>query len=160
MTGVRGKQSEKSNVKRETKAVAYFTFHILLFTLLALQPYKHRALRAPMPTIFSKIINREIPAQIVYEDEHLLAFKDVHPQAPVHVLFIPKEPIASADALEDRHAELVGRLVLAARRYAQEIGIAESGYRLVMNTNADGGQTVFHLHLHLLGGRPMHWPPG
>ena len=113
-----------------------------------------------MPTIFSKIINREIPAQIVFEDEHLLAFKDVHPQAPVHVLFIPKEPIASADKLEDRHAELIGRLVLAARRYAQEIGIAESGYRLVMNTNGDGGQTVFHLHLHLLGGRPMHWPPG
>lgn len=111
-------------------------------------------------TIFSKIINREIPAQIVYEDEHLLAFKDINPQAPVHVLFIPREPIASADALEDRHAELVGRLVLAARRYAREIGIAENGYRLVMNTNADGGQTVFHLHLHLLGGRSLGWPPG
>jgi histidine triad (HIT) family protein len=111
-------------------------------------------------TIFSKIINREIPAQIVYEDEHLLAFKDINAQAPVHVLFIPKEPVASADALEDRHAELVGRLVLAAARYAREIGIAESGYRLVMNTNDDGGQTVFHLHLHLLGGRQMHWPPG
>lgn len=111
-------------------------------------------------TIFSKIINREIPAQIVYEDEHLLAFKDINPQAPVHVLFIPREPIASADALEDRHAELVGRMVLAARSYAREIGIAESGYRLVMNTNGDGGQTVFHLHLHLLGGRALSWPPG
>jgi histidine triad (HIT) family protein len=111
-------------------------------------------------TIFSKIINREIPAQIVFEDEHLLAFKDINAQAPVHVLFIPKEPVASADALEDRHAELVGRLVLAAARYAREIGIAESGYRLVMNTHDDGGQTVFHLHLHLLGGRQMHWPPG
>lgn len=111
-------------------------------------------------TIFSKIINREIPAQIVFEDEQLLAFKDINAQAPVHVLFIPKEPVASADALEDRHAELVGRLVLAAARYAREIGIAESGYRLVMNTNDDGGQTVFHLHLHLLGGRRMHWPPG
>lgn len=111
-------------------------------------------------TIFSKIINREIPAQIVYEDEHLLAFKDINPQAPVHVLFIPREPIASADALEDRHAELVGRMVLAARSYAREIGIAETGYRLVMNTNGDGGQTVFHLHLHLLGGRALSWPPG
>jgi histidine triad (HIT) family protein len=111
-------------------------------------------------TIFSKIINREIPAQIVFEDEHLLGFKDINAQAPVHVLFIPKEPVASADALEDRHAELVGRLVLAAARYAREVGIAESGYRLVMNTNDDGGQTVFHLHLHLLGGRQMHWPPG
>lgn len=111
-------------------------------------------------TIFSKIIRREIPAQIVYEDEHLLAFKDINAQAPVHVLFIPKEPIASTDALDDSHAELIGRLVLAARRYAREIGIAESGYRLVMNTNGDGGQTVFHLHLHLLGGRQMAWPPG
>ena len=111
-------------------------------------------------TIFSKIINREIPAQIVYEDEFLLAFKDINAQAPVHVLFIPKEPIVSADALEDRHAELIGRLVLAASRYAREIGIAESGYRLVMNTNEDGGQSVFHLHLHLLGGRPLSWPPG
>jgi histidine triad (HIT) family protein len=111
-------------------------------------------------TIFSKIINREIPAQIVCEDEFLLGFKDLHAQAPVHVLFIPKEPIASADQLEDRHAELVGRLVLAAARYAREIGVAESGYRLVMNTNNDGGQTVFHLHLHLLAGRQMHWPPG
>lgn len=113
-----------------------------------------------MTTLFTKIINREIPAQIVYEDEHLLAFKDINAQAPVHVLFIPKEPVASADKLEDRHAELVGRLVLAAARYAREIGIAENGYRLVMNTNDDGGQTVFHLHLHLLGGRQMHWPPG
>ncbi len=113
-----------------------------------------------MTTLFSKIINREIPAQIVYEDDQLLGFKDINAQAPVHVLFIPKEPVASADKLEDRHAELVGRLVLAAARYAREIGIAENGYRLVMNTNDDGGQTVFHLHLHLLGGRQMHWPPG
>jgi histidine triad (HIT) family protein len=111
-------------------------------------------------TIFSKIINREIPAEIVFEDEHLLGFKDINAQAPVHVLFIPKEPVASADALEDRHAELMGRLVLAAARHAREVGIAESGYRLVMNTNDDGGQTVFHLHLHLLGGRQMRWPPG
>ncbi len=111
-------------------------------------------------TIFTKIINREIPAQIVFEDEHLLGFKDINAQAPVHVLFIPKEPVASADALQERHAELVGRLVLAAARYAREVGIAQSGYRLVMNTNDDGGQTVFHLHLHLLGGRQMRWPPG
>ena len=113
-----------------------------------------------MTTLFSKIIRREIPAQIVYEDDELLAFKDIHPQAPVHVLFIPKEPIASADALQDQHALLMGKLVLAASRYARDLGIAESGYRLVMNTNADGGQTVFHLHLHLLGGRALHWPPG
>ncbi len=113
-----------------------------------------------MSTLFSKIIRREIPAQIVYEDDELLAFNDIHPQAPVHVLFIPKEPIASADDLQDHHALLIGKLVLAARRYAREVGIADSGYRLVMNTHADGGQTVFHLHLHLLGGRAMAWPPG
>lgn len=111
-------------------------------------------------TLFAKIIRREIPAEIVYEDEHLIGFKDIHPQAPVHVLFIPRIAVASADALLNDQAELVGRLVLAARKYAREVGIADSGYRLVMNTNADGGQTVFHLHLHLLGGRPMAWPPG
>mgnify|MGYP000187147385 CR=1 FL=1 len=119
------------------------------------------SLALPMSdTIFAKIIRREIPAQIVYEDEHLLGFNDVHPQAPVHVLFIPKEPVESADKLEDRHAELIGRLVLAARKHAREIGIADDGYRLVFNTNGHGGQTVFHLHLHLLGGRQMGWPPG
>lgn len=111
-------------------------------------------------TIFAKIIRREIPAQIVYEDEFLLGFNDLHPQAPVHVLFIPKEAIASSDALEDRHAELIGRLVLAARRHARERGIAQDGYRLVFNTHGHGGQTVFHIHLHLLGGRQMNWPPG
>jgi histidine triad (HIT) family protein len=111
-------------------------------------------------TIFAKIIRREIPAQIVYEDDFLLGFNDVHPQAPVHVLFIPKEAVASADLLEDRHAELVGRLVLAAAKHARALGIAEDGYRLVFNTNGNGGQTVFHLHLHMLGGRQMSWPPG
>jgi len=117
-------------------------------------------LRDMSDTIFGKIIRGEIPANIVYEDVDLMAFEDANPQAPVHVLFIPKEAIASADLLEDRHAELVGRLVLAARRYAREIGIAENGYRLIFNTNGDGGQSVFHLHLHLLGGRPLGWPPG
>lgn len=111
-------------------------------------------------TLFAKIIRREIPADIVYEDEHVLGFRDIHPQAPVHVLFVPKEAVANTDALADDQAELVGRVVLAARAYARQIGIAASGYRMVMNTNGDGGQTVYHLHLHLLGGRPMHWPPG
>ena len=111
-------------------------------------------------TIFAKIIRREIPAQIVYEDEFLLGFNDEHPVAPVHVLFIPKEQIESADRLEDRHAELVGRLVLAARKHAREIGIADDGYRLVFNTNGHGGQSVHHIHLHLIGGRQMGWPPG
>ena len=111
-------------------------------------------------TLFAKIINREIPAQIVYEDEHVLGFKDINPQAPVHVLFVPKVAVANTDALADDQAELVGRVVLAARAYARQVGIAGSGYRMVMNTNGDGGQTVFHLHLHLLGGRQLSWPPG
>ncbi len=110
-------------------------------------------------TIFSKIIRREIPATIVYEDDDVLGFKDIHPQAPVHVLFIPKKPIANTDALEEGDAELMGRIILAARSYARTAGIAERGYRLVMNTNPEGGQTVYHLHVHLLGGRAMSWPP-
>lgn len=111
-------------------------------------------------TIFAKIIRREIPAQIVYEDEHVLAFKDIHPQAPVHVLFIPKQAVATLNDLSDDQAELVGRLTLAAARYAKQEGFAERGYRTVMNCNADGGQTVFHIHLHLLAGRSLTWPPG
>lgn len=111
-------------------------------------------------TLFGKIIRREIPATIVYEDEQVLAFNDIQPQAPVHVLFIPKLALANTDALQTEHATLIGHLVLAAAAYAREIGIAESGYRMVMNTNADGGQSVYHLHLHLLGGRALGWPPG
>ncbi|MDY0050568.1 MAG: histidine triad nucleotide-binding protein [Halothiobacillaceae bacterium] len=111
-------------------------------------------------TIFMKIIRREIPARIVYEDDDVLAFHDIAPQAPVHVLIIPKTPIATLNELTDAQAALVGKLVLTAARLARELGIDESGYRLVTNCNADGGQTVFHIHLHLLGGRPLDWPPG
>ena len=111
-------------------------------------------------TIFSKIVRREIPADIVYEDDEVLGFRDLNPQAPVHVLFIPKKAVATLDDLTDDDAEAVGKLVLAATRYARDEGFAESGYRCVINCNKDGGQTVFHLHLHLLAGRAMHWPPG
>ncbi|WP_028771173.1 histidine triad nucleotide-binding protein [Silanimonas lenta] len=111
-------------------------------------------------TIFSKIIRREIPADIVYEDEHVLAFRDIAPKAPVHVLFIPKTPIATLDDAGPEHAELLGRLMLAAAAYARAQGFAEDGYRVVMNCNGDGGQTVFHIHLHLLAGRALSWPPG
>ncbi|MGA7298381.1 MAG: histidine triad nucleotide-binding protein [Rhodanobacteraceae bacterium] len=111
-------------------------------------------------TIFSKIIRREIPADIVYEDDDVLAFRDVNPQAPTHVLFIPKRPIASLDEAGPDDAELLGRLMLAAAAYAREEGIARDGYRVVVNCNEHGGQTVFHLHMHLLGGRTMSWPPG
>lgn len=111
-------------------------------------------------TIFSKIISREIPADIVYENDELLAFRDLNPQAPVHVLFIPKQPLATLNDATASQTELLGKLLLAAADYARQEGFAERGYRTVINCNEDGGQTVFHLHVHLLAGRRMHWPPG
>ena len=113
-----------------------------------------------MATLFDKIIAREIPADIVHEDDEVLAFRDIRPQAPVHVLFIPKRPIATLDDAVATDAELIGKLALAAAAYARREGYAERGYRIVMNCNEDGGQTVFHIHLHLLAGRAMGWPPG
>lgn len=112
-----------------------------------------------MDTLFSKIISRAIPADIVYEDEHCLAFRDVNPQAPIHVLLIPKQEIPRlADAVASDQA-LMGHLLLAAGTVAKQLGIGEA-FRLVVNNGADAGQSVFHLHLHILGGRPLHWPPG
>lgn len=110
-------------------------------------------------TIFSKIIRREIPTDIVYEDDLTLAFKDISPKAPVHILVIPKKPIPQLAAAESEDQALMGHLLLTAKRVAEQAGL-ENGYRLVINNGADGGQTVFHLHLHILGGRPMEWPPG
>ena len=111
-------------------------------------------------TLFAKIIRREIPAQIVFEDDDVLAFRDVNPQAPVHVLFIPKKAIATLNDAADDDAALLGKLAMSAVRWAKAQGFANDGYRIVMNCNRDGGQTVFHIHLHLLAGRQMHWPPG
>lgn len=111
-------------------------------------------------TIFGKIVRREIPADIVYEDDEILGFRDVNPQAPVHVLFIPKKPIATLDVATAEDAALLGRLQLVAAAYARQEGLADRGYRTVINCNEDGGQTVFHLHLHLLAGRRFTWPPG
>jgi histidine triad (HIT) family protein len=111
-------------------------------------------------TLFGKIIRREIPADIVFEDDDVLAFRDINPQAPVHVLFVPKRAIATLNDATDRDAELIGKLVLAASAWAKKQGHADDGYRLVMNCNTHGGQTVFHIHVHLLAGRQMTWPPG
>ena len=108
-----------------------------------------------MSTIFHRIIKRELPADIVYEDEHLIAFRDIAPQAPVHVLFVPKVDVATLNDLQAGQAEVVGRLALAAAAYAKKEGFAEDGYRIVMNCNEDGGQTVFQIHLHLLAGAPL-----
>jgi histidine triad (HIT) family protein len=111
-------------------------------------------------TIFEKIIAREIPASIVFEDDAIIAFQDIDPKAPIHVVIAPKLVIATTNDLAETDAELVGRLILVASQIAKSQGIAESGYRLVINCNKDGGQSVDHLHLHLLGGRKMSWPPG
>lgn len=106
-------------------------------------------------TIFDKIIRREIPADIVHEDEHLIAFRDIAPQAPVHVLFVPKEDYPTLNDVPMNQAGIVGRLAVAAAEYARREGFADSGYRVVINCNADAGQTVFQLHLHLLAGAPL-----
>lgn len=111
-------------------------------------------------TLFEKIIARQIPARIAYEDDCVLAFHDIHPQAPVHVLVIPKKPIPRiAEAGSDDQA-LLGHLLLKAAEVAASLGLAEGGFRLVMNNGRDGGESVPHLHCHVLGGRPMLWPPG
>lgn len=111
-------------------------------------------------TIFEKIIAREIPARIIFEDKDVLAFHDIKPQAPIHVLIIPKRHFARIAQAGSGDAALLGQLLLTARDLAQELGIAQSGFRLVINNGPNGGETVAHLHVHLLGGRPMAWPPG
>lgn len=112
-----------------------------------------------MTTIFGKIIRREIPADIVYEDESCLAFRDVNPQAPTHVLIIPKKEIAGLADAGQEDQSLLGHLLLAANKVARQLGV-DDAFRLVVNNGAGAGQSVFHLHLHLLAGRPFHWPPG
>ena len=114
-----------------------------------------------MSTIFSKIISKEIPADIVFESANVLAFKDINPKAPVHVLIIPKLEIPKVtDINGSEHATLLGEMINAANKIAKDFGIADDGFRLVFNCGDNGGQEVYHLHLHLLGGRKMSWPPG
>ena len=111
-------------------------------------------------TLFEKIIAREIPADIVYEDDLCVAFRDINPQAPTHVLVVPRKPIVNVAEAGPEDAEVLGRVLLAAQAVARQEGLQEGGYRLVLNNGADAGQTVFHLHCHVLGGRPLAWPPG
>lgn len=108
--------------------------------------------------LFCKIAAGEIKPEIVFEDDQIIAFRDIHPQAPVHILIIPKRHITNLNEIED--VSLAGQLLQAAVRIAKAEGVAENGYRTVINCNADGGQTVYHLHVHLLGGRQLQWPPG
>lgn len=110
--------------------------------------------------LFCRIVRREIPAKIAYENDHVLAFHDISPQAPVHVLVIPKVHVESIAKLEDAHRGLAAELLLAAQQVARDNGVEATGYRTVANTGAHGGQSVFHLHFHVLGGRPLGWPPG
>ncbi|MCF6325241.1 MAG: histidine triad nucleotide-binding protein [Gammaproteobacteria bacterium] len=110
--------------------------------------------------LFCKMASGEITLDKVYEDDDVLAFRDINPQAPLHLLVIPKEHIATLNDLEVRHALLLGKMYLAVKAIAKQEGVAESGYRTVMNCNSDGGQTVYHIHLHMLAGRGMQWPPG
>jgi histidine triad (HIT) family protein len=111
-------------------------------------------------TIFQKIARREIPADIIYEEEDFFAFRDIHPQAPVHVLIVPKRVIPRIGDAQPGDAELLGRMIVASKEIAAKLGVIESGYRLVINHGPDAGESVPHLHLHLLGGRAMAWPPG
>jgi histidine triad (HIT) family protein len=113
-----------------------------------------------MSCLFCRIIAREIQASVVYEDDHVLAFNDINPQAPTHILVVPKRHIDTLNALTAEDDQIVGEVTRRAAAIAQERGIAAGGYRTVFNTNRDAGQTVFHIHLHLLGGRTMGWPPG
>jgi len=110
--------------------------------------------------LFCKIIAGEIPSDKVFENDSIFAFRDIDPKAPIHILIIPKEHITTTNDLNESHKTLVGEIMLAAKEIADQEGIAESGYRTVFNCNQDGGQTVYHIHLHLLGGRQMNWPPG
>ena len=111
-------------------------------------------------TIFEKIIAREVPATIVFENDDLIAFRDIDPKAPTHILIVPKMPIATLNDTQEEHTNLMGKIVLAAAQIAKSEGIADTGYRLVFNCNRDGGQSVDHIHCHLMGGRQMKWPPG
>lgn len=111
-------------------------------------------------SIFTKIINKEIEAEIIFEDDNIVAFKDINPMAPVHILIVPRKPIPTINDLKDEDAEIMGQIILRAKKLAHEFNIDSDGYRLVLNCNEAAGQTVFHIHCHLLGGRIFNWPPG
>ncbi len=113
-----------------------------------------------MSCLFCKISLGEIPSTILFEDEHVIAFRDIHPQAPIHCLVIPRRHIATINDLQPQDTELVGHMIQVGKNVARQEGLSENGYRLVFNVNEHGGQEVYHIHLHLLGGRKMHWPPG
>lgn len=113
-----------------------------------------------MASLFTKIINREIPADIIYENDEIIAFNDINPQAPIHILIVPKKEISTINDIDEEDKGLIGKMFIVAKKIAKDLKIDESGYRTVFNCNEHGGQTVYHIHLHLLGGRQLSWPPG
>ena len=135
---------------------------VFIFSRFGFIEYHCLGFRGDMETncLFCKIASKEIPAVTVFEDDVCVAFRDINPQAPIHVLLIPRDHVDSLAETEDSHKSMLGHLVGAARDLAADMGVAEDGYRLVVNTNRNGGQTVFHLHVHLLAGRPFIFPPG
>ena len=113
-----------------------------------------------MSTIFKKIIDKEIPSDIIYENDKILCFKDINSVAPIHILIIPKKEISTVNDISDSDKNLIGEMFIGAKHIAKKLNICDDGYRLVVNCNKDGGQTVFHLHMHLLAGKKFKWPPG
>ena len=111
-------------------------------------------------TIFSQIIDKKKPAEIIFEDEEVIAFKDINPQAPVHVLIVPRKPIPKLTDADESDTAILGKMVMIARQIAKDFGLDEDGFRLLLNEGKNGGQTIYHLHFHLLGGRRLMWPPG
>ncbi len=142
-----------------TKKTRLIKFYVNLFTEI----YKNKQEQSQMPNtncLFCQIAEKKIPAKIAYEDEQVIAFHDIAPQAPIHILIIPKQHIATVNDFNEQEIGLLGHMILTAKNLANELKIAEDGYRLNINCNQLGGQTVFHTHLHLLAGRQFHWPPG
>jgi histidine triad (HIT) family protein len=113
-----------------------------------------------MNCLFCKISNDELPAKVIFKDNDIIAFHDISPQAPTHILIIPRKHIATMNDTNAQDEQILGKMVITAKKLAYDEGLSDAGYRLVINTNADGGQAVYHIHLHLLGGRQMNWPPG
>lgn len=113
-----------------------------------------------MDCLFCKIAEGKIPAQLIFQDDEVIAFRDINPQAPTHILLVPRRHISTLNDLTPADVALAGKLILQAKKLAEEEGIAEGGYRTIFNCNRDGGQSVYHIHLHLIGGRALHWPPG
>jgi histidine triad (HIT) family protein len=111
-------------------------------------------------TVFSKIIEKKVPAEIIYEDEEVVAFKDINPQAPVHVLIVPRKPIPKLTDADESDTAILGKIVMIARQIAKDFNLDQEGFRLLLNEGKNGGQTIYHLHFHLLGGRRLMWPPG